>query len=156
MEGGALGSGGGEWNKKSVQSLLLHCQQCGQKSLAAGVTIRAESSAWLGTQGFPVKNKAPVAMRLLPWPGLALLMDLPKKARARAGQLRQLSPTTSAHMYKTLLHMQIQGRDADTYFPHTCNFCVHYHRQMYLGKVCFFIFVQEAQRYLYWSHHYQQ
>lgn len=72
---------------KNVEGLLLHRQQCG----FSGVRMRAGSSAWLRTQGLPVKNKVPVMIRLLPWPGFALSAYLPKKATARAGQLHQLS-----------------------------------------------------------------
>lgn len=60
----ASGWGGGRY----VEGLFLHCQPIGLN----GVMIRGKSSAWLGTQGLPVKNKVPVKIRLLPWPGFVL------------------------------------------------------------------------------------
>lgn len=123
-----------------VEGLFLHCQLCG----LSGVLIRGESSAWLGTQGLPVKNKVPVRIRLLPWPGFVFSESLPKKATARAAQLHQLSPlcmhtctrpwlrwtVSSVHI---CTHLMCICTSLHTYLP-IC-MCIYAHKQVCMRKL---------------------
>lgn len=123
-----------------MEGLFLHCQPTG----LSGVMIRGESSAWLGTQGLPVKNKVPVRIRLLPWPGFVLSESLPKKATARAPQLHQLSPLCMHTCTRPWLRWTVPSVHICTHLMGICTslhtylptyMCIYAHKQACMCKL---------------------